>query len=99
MAAPSFKVIIVGGGPVGMVMAHALSTASINYVILEKYGTFLSDNGASVALWPNNVRILDQLGLLEKAREIWMPIHSKVNLGPGGKVLASSDMLDKVEKL
>lgn len=95
----AFKVIIAGGGPVGLTMAHALTAAGIDFVLLERYHSFETDNGASVALWPHNVRLLDQLGLLVRAKAIYLPVHRKLNLKPDGTVIADTAMLDTVEEL
>lgn len=67
------RVIIVGGGPNGLVLAHALHQAGIEYILLERSQTILtSDNndGPGLILWPNSARILDQLGLLRRAHKL-----------------------------
>lgn len=67
------RVIIVGGGPNGLVLAHALHQAGIDYIVLERSQTFLtSDNndGSGLILWPNSARILDQLGLLRRVHNL-----------------------------
>lgn len=69
----SFRVIIVGGGPNGLVLAHALHQAGIDYIVLEHSQTILTpDNsdGPGLILWPNSARILDQLGLLRRVHNL-----------------------------
>lgn len=88
----SFKVVIVGGGPVGLIAAHILSAVNIDYVVLERHRSFETENGATIAIWPHNVRILDQLGLLDSIRKLDIQVHDKVNLHPDGRIIAQSDM-------
>ncbi|OTA99365.1 hypothetical protein M426DRAFT_16488 [Hypoxylon sp. CI-4A] len=70
MSDGKFKVIIVGGGPVGLTAAHALSQAGINYVLLESRDSCVIDVGASLGLWPQALRVLAQFGLLERLRAV-----------------------------
>jgi 2-polyprenyl-6-methoxyphenol hydroxylase-like FAD-dependent oxidoreductase len=65
MAASSFRVIIVGGGPVGLTSAHALFLAEIDFIILERRDSIILDQGASLVLGPNSLRVMHQLGLLD----------------------------------
>lgn len=60
-----FRVIIVGGGLVGLTAAHIFSKAEIDFVILEKHESVTSTFGTTLAVWPQMFRIFDQLGLLQ----------------------------------
>jgi len=65
MSSPkNFKVIVVGGGPVGLLAAHILAQANIDFTVLEAYKKIIPEPGSSIAFWPQTNRILDQLGLL-----------------------------------
>ncbi|KAM5344192.1 hypothetical protein ACJ41O_012729 [Fusarium nematophilum] len=66
----NFKVVVVGGGPVGLVAAHALYNAGIDFVVLERRENVVLDLGASLVLSPPNLRVMHQLGLLERLMEI-----------------------------
>jgi 2-polyprenyl-6-methoxyphenol hydroxylase-like FAD-dependent oxidoreductase len=70
MTTGNFKVIIVGGGPAGLVAAHALYQANIDFVVLEQRENVTVDLGACLVLGPQNLRVMHQLGLLDKLREI-----------------------------
>ncbi|KAH7035910.1 uncharacterized protein B0I36DRAFT_319334 [Microdochium trichocladiopsis] len=64
-AVQTHQVIIVGGGITGLTMALMLQRLGIDYILLEAYGSVTPQHGASVGLYPNGLRILDQLGLFE----------------------------------
>ncbi|KAM0426036.1 hypothetical protein ACHAPT_008667 [Fusarium lateritium] len=70
MAATNFKVVVVGGGPVGLVAAHVLYKAGIDFVVLERRQNVILDLGAALVLAPHNLRVMHQLGLYEKLMEI-----------------------------
>ncbi|KAF4122104.1 2-polyprenyl-6-methoxyphenol hydroxylase [Geosmithia morbida] len=61
----SFRVIVVGGGPIGLTAAHALSHAGLDFVLLERRESVVVDAGASLVLMPSGLRVMAQLGLLD----------------------------------
>ncbi len=61
-------VIIVGGGPAGMMAGYLFARAGIDVLVLEKHADFFRDfRGDTVH--PSTMEILDQLGLLERFLE------------------------------
>jgi 2-polyprenyl-6-methoxyphenol hydroxylase-like FAD-dependent oxidoreductase len=58
------RVIIVGGSIAGLALANMLEQTGVDYIVLEKY-QIAPQLGASIALLPNGLRILDQIGCLE----------------------------------
>lgn len=66
MANGNFRVIVVGGGPVGLTTAHTLSKAGIDFVVLERQPTIGEDTGASIIVQPHGLRVLSQVGLLDR---------------------------------
>ncbi|PYI01546.1 FAD/NAD(P)-binding domain-containing protein [Aspergillus sclerotiicarbonarius CBS 121057] len=66
MPTTPFKVIVVGGGPLGLTAAHALSHAGIDFVVLESRDSVVLDQGASLVLGPPTLRVMHQLGLLDQ---------------------------------
>lgn len=64
----NFRAIIVGGGPVGLCVAHALRLAGIDFVVLERGPTVLEGRGAALALTGNSLRVLHQFGVLDALR-------------------------------
>lgn len=93
----SFRAIIVGGGPVGLLMAHALNHAGIDWTLLEREPHIPSPSGASVCLWPHSLRLLDQLGLLAEAKKCGMTMSTKHNHRPDGSEFAVSPMFEQIE--
>src|SRR5688572_30789200 len=62
------EVIVVGGGPAGMMAAYLLARAGVDVLALEKHADFFRDfRGDTVH--PSTMEILDQLGLLERFLE------------------------------
>lgn len=89
------RAIIVGGGPTGLILAHALHKAGISYTLLEQAphigGSDTPDviqpheNGTSLLLWPDSARVLDQLGLLRRVEQISCPVRRRTTGSVGGE--------------
>lgn len=93
-----FPAVIIGGGPVGLCLAHALSLAGIDYVLLERRDTVVEESGFGLALWPYGVRILDQLDLLEEGRQMSLLMKDKYNLGPDGSEISHNNLFETIEE-
>ena len=64
MAGTNSAVIVVGGGPAGMMTGYLLARAGVRVTVLEKHADFFRDfRGDTVH--PSTMEILDELGLLE----------------------------------
>ena len=74
MSQNAFKVIVVGGGPVGMTAAHALSRANLDFVVLERRAKMVEDAGSNLVLLPIGLRVLSQLGLLSAIESVSSPM-------------------------
>lgn len=59
-----FRVVVVGAGVAGLVPSNALQWAGIDNVVLEKQKKIAWPSGASIGIWPNGCRLLDQLECL-----------------------------------
>ena len=65
-----FKVIIVGGGPVGLSAAHALRLAGIDFVVLERRSQIVENAGTTTVVAAHTLRVLHQFGILDSLRAI-----------------------------
>ena len=82
-----FKAIIVGGGPTGLITAHALARANIDWVLIERRDTVPFRTGAALLLLPQGVRILDQLGILQQAQQIGSKMGNFIHTDSYGDVI------------
>lgn len=73
MAKTNFKVIIAGGSVAGLSLASMLEQQGIDFLLLEAYGDIAPDVGASLGLFPNGLRIMDQIGCFEAISELRIP--------------------------
>ncbi|KAI1111539.1 putative monooxygenase [Nemania sp. NC0429] len=98
MAAP-FCAIIIGGGLIGVTAAHIFSKTNMEFIILEKHDTPLSTFGSTLALWPQTLRISDQLGLLDAVQPILDHLHKCFVLSSkDAKIFDNDRTLEYVEK-
>lgn len=64
------KVLIAGGSIAGLTLANILEQLGVDYLVLEKYGKIAPDVGASIGIFPNGFRILDQLGCYDDIKAL-----------------------------
>ncbi|KAJ5597941.1 FAD binding domain-containing protein [Penicillium hordei] len=82
----AFKVIVVGGGPVGLAVAHALHLAGIDFLVLERRPAIVEDKGASLIVHPHTLRVLHQFGVLEKLLPRGAELHHHLSFTAEGHV-------------
>lgn len=96
MAKPNgsgFRAVVVGAGITGLTAAHTFHKAGIDYVIAERWSEAAPAAGGSIGIFPHVLRILKQLGLLERAEKLAEPFtDGATNRYPDGSVIANSDL-------
>lgn len=81
-----FRVIVIGGGPVGLTAAHALLAANIDFIVLEARDTFTPEEGASLLAYGSTRRVWHQLGLHDAMAARACPIDTRSSADHSGSV-------------
>ncbi|GJJ69964.1 hypothetical protein EMPS_02313 [Entomortierella parvispora] len=98
MPPPSdLRVIIVGAGLAGLIMAIMLEKAGIDYHILEQ-ASRLRPLGTSISLHPVILDIVDQLGLLDEMVAMSKPLRGITVLSSKGRKVGRIDTRSKKQK-
>lgn len=87
----AFNVIVVGGGPVGLTAAHALSHAGIRFTLLERRESTIIDAGSNLVLLPIGMRALGQLDLLKDLKKVSSELQTIQRLDHSGKDMGNVD--------
>ena len=96
---PSFKVIIVGAGIAGLVLANILKRASIDFVVLEAHEDFDKPVGGSYGLWPNAARILDQIDCWDDVLTLSASLKASYTRLPNGSAFMTSHIASRIATL
>lgn len=94
----AFRVIVVGAGIAGLTLSNALQRAGIDHVVLEKHRNVVYPSGASIGIWPNGSRLLDQLGCLESIKKSCSEMEVSYNRDQKGKAFITSKLFDEIIK-
>ncbi|KAK8074382.1 monooxygenase [Apiospora hydei] len=93
-----FRVLIVGGSIAGLVLAHSLHRAGIDYLVLEARDRIDPQVGASLGLFSNGARVLDQLGVYDNILECTDPLVWYDTLTGEGSLVQRDDSLRLIQK-
>jgi 2-polyprenyl-6-methoxyphenol hydroxylase-like FAD-dependent oxidoreductase len=94
----NFKVIVVGGGPVGLTAAHALTQAGIDFVLLERRQEVVIDAGSNLVLSPVGLRTLAQLGIQKEIYAVSSPLSRVDRIDHNGKNIGDVEFFKQMEK-
>ncbi|WP_051174948.1 bifunctional 3-(3-hydroxy-phenyl)propionate/3-hydroxycinnamic acid hydroxylase [Nocardia exalbida] len=67
-----FRVVIAGGGPVGLTAANLLATAGVEVILVERNAT-TSDEAKAISMDAESLRVLDGLGLGDRLNAVMVP--------------------------
>ncbi|KAI0912885.1 hypothetical protein F4823DRAFT_140219 [Ustulina deusta] len=98
MAPSKFRAIIIGGGPVGLAVACGLDRAGLDFLIIERHPSIISESGAGIMIWPHTTRIFDQLGLVGACEGRYIPVHSKASTHLDGTLINEGRIFDYIFK-
>ncbi|KAI8580987.1 hypothetical protein K450DRAFT_270474 [Umbelopsis ramanniana AG] len=93
-----FKAIIVGGSISGLTLALCFEKANIDYIVLEAREKFAPQVGASVGLFPNGLRILDQLGITETIERSTEPLKKGYLRSSDGKTFCRTKIFEQLHE-
>lgn len=93
-----FRAIIAGGGPSGLVLAHCLEAANIDFVLLESSPDAAQSSGSGFGLYPQASRVLKQLGLFGKVRALSEPTGDLHQLNYDGSIIAAIPLMPLLEE-
>ncbi|MBO0778945.1 MAG: FAD-dependent monooxygenase [Ktedonobacteraceae bacterium] len=81
------KILVIGGGIGGLAVALALARTGQQVTVYERTSE-IKEVGAGLTVWPNAVRVLQQLGLTEVLPSLGMPAHYRTIRTWQGKTLS-----------
>ncbi|KAL0066926.1 hypothetical protein AAF712_006121 [Marasmius tenuissimus] len=86
-ASLSADVVIVGGGPVGSLLAYQLARFGCQPYLIEQEDKAQSDcYGRATTLWPRTIELLDQLGLADRLLQSGMITRSGLHFHEGKRL-------------
>ncbi|KAH9238203.1 hypothetical protein K456DRAFT_1826936 [Colletotrichum gloeosporioides 23] len=77
--------IIVGGGPVGLTAALALTRASIDFILLERRKEVVVEEGSDMTILPMTMRVIDQMNLSDPLSRIWNSVSGISRIDHDGR--------------
>lgn len=82
-----YDVVIVGGGPVGLLMAYQLKRFGVSACVLEQHDKNTQDAyGRAIALFPRTTEQLDQLDVIDPMLQLGFACRTSVTYKDGERV-------------
>ncbi|PVH96204.1 FAD/NAD(P)-binding domain-containing protein [Periconia macrospinosa] len=92
MAGTAPKIVVVGGGPVGITVAHALTRAGIDFVLLESRPSIVMAAGASLVMSQIGLRALSQFGVLPAIEKVSSPLSMCKRFDHEGRTIGDAKL-------
>ncbi|KAJ5177073.1 uncharacterized protein N7482_002950 [Penicillium canariense] len=84
----NYDVLVVGGGPVGLLLAYQLKRFGVSVCVLEQHEKEMQDAyGRAIALFPRTLEQLDQLDLIEPMLQLGFACRTSVTYKDGERVV------------
>ena len=97
MPSGSFKVIVVGGGPIGLTAAHGLYKAGIDFLILERRPSAVIYAGSDLVLTPIGLGVTAQLGLSQAINSVSTILGDMYRMDHHGQDIGTSRIFRYIE--
>lgn len=96
----SVDVLIVGGGPVGLLTAYQLAQAGCSVHIVDKESKFtITQYGRANALYSRSAEFLDQLGLVDDIMQQCYIVRQSYTYGENGERIVPGRVWNFVENI
>ncbi|KAH7878619.1 FAD binding domain-containing protein [Lentinula edodes] len=92
-------VVIVGGGPVGLLLTYQLARFGCRVSIIEQDDKTQSSYGRASTMWPRTIELLDQLDLAEPLIQAGMITRSGLHFHEGRRVKGGLMYGNRMDKL
>ncbi|KAL5000391.1 FAD binding domain-containing protein [Aspergillus recurvatus] len=84
----TYDVVVIGGGPVGLLLAYQLKRFGISVCVLEQHEKETQDAyGRAIALFPRTLELLDQLEVVEPMLQLGFACRNSVTYKYGERVI------------
>lgn len=84
----TFDVVIVGGGPVGLLMAYQMQRFGVSACVVEQHDKTTQDAyGRAIALFPRTTEQLDQLDVIDEMLQLGFACRSSVTYKDGKRIV------------